>query len=137
MVKETKPNRLILPSLLIATLSTYPPSIVAAVLLTEISNDLNIPIGIGGQIRTTASVVAFLGSIAMTFISSRYNYKRLLTVGLLVIASSAVASKQVDEGRPEAQNSGSDDNPLPAVPVRQYATRYLEKHPPQGLHHNE
>ena len=92
MVKENKPNRLILPSLLIATLSTYPPSIVAAVLLTEISNDLNIPVGIGGQIRTTASVVAFLGSIAMTFISSRYNYKRLLTVGLLVIASSAVAS---------------------------------------------
>ena len=92
MVKEIKRNRLILPSLLIATLSTYPPSIVAAVLLTEISNDLNIPIGIGGQIRTTASIVAFLGSIAMTFISSRYNYKRLLTVGLLVIASSAVAS---------------------------------------------
>lgn len=92
MVQENKRNRLILPSLLVATLSTYPPSIVAAVLLTEISNDLNIPIGIGGQIRTAASVVAFLGSIAMTFIASRYNYKRLLTVGLLVIAVSAVAS---------------------------------------------
>ena len=92
MVKEIKRNRLILPSLLIATLSTYPPSIVAAVLLTEISNDLNIPIGIGGQIRTAASVVAFLGSIAMTFTASRYNYKRLLTIGVLVIAASAVAS---------------------------------------------
>lgn len=92
MVKETKRNKLILPSLLIATLSTYPPSIVAAVLLTEISNDLGIPIGIGGQIRTAASVVAFLGSLAMTFISARYNYKRLLTIGLLVIAASAVAS---------------------------------------------
>lgn len=92
MENETKPNRLILPSLLIATLSTYPPSIVAAVLLTEISNDLGVPIGIGGQIRTAASMVAFIGSIAMTFIAARYNYKRLLTVGLLVIASSAVAS---------------------------------------------
>jgi predicted MFS family arabinose efflux permease len=92
MVNETKPNRLILPSLLIATLSTYPPSIVASVLLTEISKDLNVPIGIGGQIRTAASMVAFIGSIAMTFIAARYNYKRLLTVGLLVIAASAVAS---------------------------------------------
>jgi len=92
MVDEVKRNRLILPSLIIATLSTYPPSIVAAVLLTEISKDLGVPIGIGGQIRTSASVVAFLGSIAMTFIASRYNYKRLLTVGLLVIAASAVAS---------------------------------------------
>jgi DHA1 family inner membrane transport protein len=92
MVQENKRSRLILPSLLIATLSTYPPSIVAAVLLTEISNDLGIPIGIGGQIRTAASIVAFIGSIVMTFISARYNYKRLLTVGLLVIASSAVAS---------------------------------------------
>jgi DHA1 family inner membrane transport protein len=92
MVQENKRSRLILPSLLIATLSTYPPSIVAAVLLTEISNDLGIPIGIGGQIRTAASIVAFIGSIVMTFISTRYNYKRLLTVGLLVIASSAVAS---------------------------------------------
>ena len=81
-----------MPSLIIATLSTYPPSIVAAVLLTEISNDLNIPIGIGGQIRTSASIVAFLGSIAMTFIAARYNYKRLLTIGLFVIVSSAVAS---------------------------------------------
>jgi len=92
MVSETKPNRLILPSLLIATLSTYPPSIVASVLLTEISRDLSVPIGIGGQIRTAASMVAFIGSIAMTFIAARYNYKRLLTVGLLVIATSAVAS---------------------------------------------
>jgi len=92
MVKESKRNRLILPSLLIATLSTYPPSIVASVLLTEISKDLNVPIGIGGQIRTAASMVAFIGSIAMTFIAARYNYKRLLTVGLLVIATSAVAS---------------------------------------------
>ncbi len=92
MVNDDKSNRLILPSLIIATLSTYPPSIVAAVLLTEISKDLGVPIGIGGQIRTSASVVAFLGSIAMTFIASRYNYKRLLTVGLLVIAASAVAS---------------------------------------------
>ncbi len=92
LVEENKRNRLILPSLIIATLSTYPPSIVAAVLLTEISNDLNIPIGIGGQIRTSASIVAFLGSIVMTFIAARYNYKRLLTIGLFVIASSAVAS---------------------------------------------
>jgi predicted MFS family arabinose efflux permease len=92
MVDDVKRNRLILPSLIIATLSTYPPSIVAAVLLTEISKDLGVPIGIGGQIRTSASIVAFLGSIAMTFIASRYNYKRLLTVGLLVIAASAVAS---------------------------------------------
>ncbi|MCK5670940.1 MFS transporter [Candidatus Bathyarchaeota archaeon] len=91
-MNDDKSNRLILPSLIIATLSTYPPSIVAAVLLTEISKDLGVPIGIGGQIRTSASVVAFLGSIAMTFIASRYNYKRLLTVGLLVIAASAVAS---------------------------------------------
>lgn len=92
MVDDVKRNRLVLPSLIIATLSTYPPSIVAAVLLTEISKDLGVPIGIGGQIRTSASIVAFLGSIAMTFIASRYNYKRLLTVGLLVIAASAVAS---------------------------------------------
>ena len=66
MGKENKTNSLIMPSLLIVTLSTYQPSIVAAVLLTEISNDLNIPIGIGGQLRTAVSVVAFLGSIAMT-----------------------------------------------------------------------
>ena len=66
MGKENKTNSLIMPSLLIATLNTYPPSIVAAVLLTEISNDLNIPIGIGGQLRTAVSVVTFLGSIAMT-----------------------------------------------------------------------
>jgi DHA1 family inner membrane transport protein len=92
MHNKIKRNRLVLPSLLIATISTYPPSIVAAVLLTEISNDLNIPVGIGGQLRTAVSIVAFFGSIAMTFISSRYHYKRLLTIGLLVIAVSSFAS---------------------------------------------
>ena len=85
-------DKYILLALLASTMSTYPPQIVIGVLLVEISQSFNIPIGIAGQLRTTISLTALFGSLIVSVISQRYSYRRLLITGLLIIVVSSILS---------------------------------------------
>ena len=85
-------KRLVLSALMASTMSTYPPQIVIGVLLVEISNSCNIPLGLAGQLRTAISITALLGSLLVSAISQRYSYRNLLIIGLLLITSSSILS---------------------------------------------
>jgi predicted MFS family arabinose efflux permease len=85
-------DRSILPALLVSTLSTYPPQIVTGVLLVEISQSLDTPLGLTGQLRTAISLTALLGSLIVTGLTNRFRYRRLLIVGLFAIALSSFLS---------------------------------------------
>jgi DHA1 family putative efflux transporter-like MFS transporter len=73
-------------------MSTYPPQIVIGVLLVEISNSLNIPLGLAGQLRTVISITALIGSFLVSIVSRRYSYRKLLITGLLIITISSTLS---------------------------------------------
>ena len=85
-------NRLVLAALMASTMSTYPPQIVIGVLLVEISNSLNIPLGLAGQLRTAISITALVGSLLVSAVSQRYSYRKLLITGLILITSSSILS---------------------------------------------
>ncbi|MBD3206231.1 MFS transporter [Candidatus Bathyarchaeota archaeon] len=85
-------NRLVLAGLMASTMSTYPPQIVIGVLLVEISNSLNIPLGLAGQLRTVISITALIGSFLVSIVSRRYSYRKLLITGLLIITISSTLS---------------------------------------------
>ena len=88
-------SRMVLPALLVSTLSTYPPQIVTGVLLVEISQSLNTPLGLTGQLRTAISVSALIGSLMVTGLANRYRYRKLLIAGLLAITVSSIVSSLV------------------------------------------
>ncbi|MCW4012988.1 MAG: MFS transporter [Candidatus Bathyarchaeota archaeon] len=85
-------KRLVLSALMASTMSTYPPQIVIGVLLVEISNTFNVPLGIAGQLRTAISITALIGSLLVSAISEKYSYRNLLITGLLLITSSSILS---------------------------------------------
>lgn len=85
-------DRLVLPALLVSTLSTYPPQIVIGVLLVEISQSLDMPLGVTGQLRTAISLTALLGSLLVTGLTNRFNYRSLLIAGLFAITVSSIIS---------------------------------------------
>ena len=85
-------NRLVLAALMASTMSTYPPQIVIGVLLVEIGNSLNIPLGLAGQLRTAISITALISSFLVSIVSQRYSYRKLLITGLLLITGSSIIS---------------------------------------------
>jgi DHA1 family purine base/nucleoside efflux pump-like MFS transporter len=85
-------DRLILPALLVSTLSTYPPLIVTSVLLVEISQTLDTPLGVTGQLRTAISLTALLGSLIVAGLTNRFSYRRILIAGLTAVVVSSIVS---------------------------------------------
>ena len=51
-------KRLLLPSLVISSFVTQPPLIITGLLLIDIGLTFSYPVGVAGQIRTTASVIS-------------------------------------------------------------------------------
>jgi DHA1 family inner membrane transport protein len=85
-------DKLVLPALLVSSLSTYPPQIVTGMLLVEISQSLDTPLGVTGQLRTAISITALLGSLMVTWFTNRYSYRKLLIAGLAAITLSSILS---------------------------------------------
>ncbi len=56
-------NSLLLPSLFLATYANWTPLVISSLLLLEIAESFNAPVGITGQMSTLSSVLAVLGSI--------------------------------------------------------------------------
>jgi predicted MFS family arabinose efflux permease len=89
---KDKSKRFILPCLLISSFSSFSPIMVVSVLLVEISQSFDIPLGYGGQIRLVTNMIAFMGSIIIAELSSRTRHKTILLLGLLGITVSAIGS---------------------------------------------
>jgi predicted MFS family arabinose efflux permease len=68
------------------------PSVVVSLLLVDIAASFNVPVGVAGQIRTTAGLLSIIFALVMGVISVRYAYKTLLSLGLILFAVSAIAS---------------------------------------------
>lgn len=88
--EHVSPGRLVLPSLAIAGASMEPTGIVTSLLLIEIAATFGFNVGLGGQISTAASTVGIISALAMGALSVRFDYRSLLTTGLIAFILSAL-----------------------------------------------
>ena len=75
-------SKLFLPSLVLAGFATQPPETILSLLLIEISESFNTPLGTMAQIRTTAALLTLITAITMGLLSIRIKHKTLLLTGL-------------------------------------------------------
>jgi len=83
-------SKLTIPSLIISRAITALPTLVTGLLLIDIGNTFNTPVGISGQIRTASSTLSVIFALSMGFISIRFKHKTLLLTGLILYTLSAV-----------------------------------------------
>jgi len=84
------PGRLFLPSLAFSYFASGPLGVLVALLLIDIGNTFNVPVGVMGQINTPYSIVAVIFALLMGILSVRFEHKSLLLTGLLFIGISAL-----------------------------------------------
>ncbi|OGD57479.1 hypothetical protein A3K78_05355 [Candidatus Bathyarchaeota archaeon RBG_13_52_12] len=83
-------DRKILPTLFMSSLAISPPGILTGLLLIEISRTYNISLGIAGQIRTLAPIIASIMGIFMAVLAVKYRQKSLLLIGLSFICVASI-----------------------------------------------
>ena len=88
--KETTPNRLFLPSLIISNFATSTLGILAALFLLDMSATFRVDRGIMGQINTASSVVSIIFALAMGILSIRLSHRTLILTGMLSYSISAI-----------------------------------------------
>jgi DHA1 family inner membrane transport protein len=88
--EDVIPGRLTLPALVVSRFALQPSTLLVSLLLIDIGDTFGLPIGIVGQLRTTASIVGVVSALLMGVLSVRYRHKTLLMVGLLVLAVSSI-----------------------------------------------
>ena len=84
-------KRLLIIPLVISRGITNLPSLVVSILLIEIGASFNVTPGIAGQISTASSLLSIIFALLIGLLSTRYSYKSLLTLGLLLYALSAAS----------------------------------------------
>ncbi|MFQ6126254.1 MAG: MFS transporter [Candidatus Heimdallarchaeota archaeon] len=84
------PRRLLLPSLAISNVAIQPPFILTGLLLIDIGNTFDHPVGVTGQLQTAAAFIAAIAALFMGVLSVRYQHKSLLLSGLLFFCISAL-----------------------------------------------
>ena len=90
MLKRKGNKRLFLPSLVIASFATQPPSLITGLLLIELGATFNLPVGLAGQIRTASSTAMVITALLMSVLSTRYRHETLLIAGLISLAISSL-----------------------------------------------
>ena len=85
-------GRLFLPSLSVAYFTLQLPMIIAGIVIIEMGQTFNLPVGVIGQIQTGASILAVLTGLLMGFLSLRFPHNRLLLMGLGILGLSALGS---------------------------------------------
>ena len=82
-------SRLLLPTLVLSAFATQPSLVITVLLLIDIGNSFNTPVGIMGHISTSASILGTVFSVVMSILSIRHNHKTLLLTGLAFYVISA------------------------------------------------
>ena len=87
---DSPDNKMMLPALVLSRFTTQIPSILTGMLLIDIGLTFNTSVGVTGQIRTVSSMITLLFSVMMVILSTRYQPKTLLLIGLLTYGISAL-----------------------------------------------
>jgi DHA1 family inner membrane transport protein len=83
-------SSLITLALFLAGFATNPPYIAFGLLLVDIAETFQTPVGIMSQINTSASLLGIIAALVMAGLSVKYRYKSLMQIGLVIIAISAL-----------------------------------------------
>ena len=83
-------SRIFLPALVIAGFATQPAETILSLLLIDISDSFNIPVGTMGQIRTTAAILTLVTAILMGILSIKIKHKTLLLTGIGFFIASGI-----------------------------------------------
>ena len=82
MTETRQVGKLVVSSLVLSRVAAQPHGLITALLLIEIAQSFNIPIGVAGQLSTAVFTVSIIMGLAMSFLSIKYNYKSLMLAGL-------------------------------------------------------
>ena len=83
MLSEDAPvSKMFIPSLVLASFATQPPETILSLLLIDMAESFDAPLGTMGQIRTAAGTLSLVSAIAMGLLSIRVKHKTLLLTGL-------------------------------------------------------
>ena len=82
-------NWRLLFSLILARLSARPHYILISILLVDVANSFEVPVGVMSQIRSIASIVTVTFSLVMGILTIKYKPKQLLLIGvsLFIVAA--------------------------------------------------
>jgi predicted MFS family arabinose efflux permease len=96
MKDESKMGQLGLLSLALSRGVTNLPIVVLGMVLIEIAATFNVSVGMAGQLTTAFSVVAIIFSLLMGVISTRFDHKNLLCLGLILYLVTATLTYFAD-----------------------------------------
>ena len=86
----TESNRLLLSALFVTGFATHARTIISSLLLIEIGDTFNVPVGIAGQVTTAAASIAIIAALIMGALSMRYSPRTLLLTGMSFYTLSAI-----------------------------------------------
>lgn len=84
------PSRLLLPALAVASFSTGPIGVLAALLLVDIGNTFNTKVGVASQINTAYAIAAVVFALLTSLLSVKFKHKSLLLAGVLLMTASVL-----------------------------------------------
>jgi predicted MFS family arabinose efflux permease len=90
--EPVKSENVLLGSLTLSRFAIQPPFLIVSLLLLEIGDSYGFSVGITGQLRTAAALVAAISALLTTAISVRVRHKQILLMGLFVCVLSALGS---------------------------------------------
>jgi predicted MFS family arabinose efflux permease len=77
-------NKMLFPTLFLAYYANWSPMVISSLLLIEIAESFNTPIGIAGQMNTFSSALAIFSAISTGLLSIKYGPRKLLLTGLIL-----------------------------------------------------
>ena len=87
---RSSPSRLLLPALAVASFSTGPIGVLAALLLVDIGNTFNTKVGVASQINTAYAIAAVVFALLTSLLSVKFKHKSLLLAGVLLMTASVL-----------------------------------------------
>ena len=91
-INEDSTHRRILLTIILASSVAWVPSFLAGILLLDIGETFNQPIGVVGQLFTGARIVGVVTALLLGMFTVRYRSKKLLIVGLVAFEFFSVGS---------------------------------------------
>jgi DHA1 family inner membrane transport protein len=82
------PGRLFLPALAVASFSTGPIGVLAALLLVDIGHTFSTSVGVTSQINTANAIAAVVVALLASLLSAKFKHKSLLLAGMLLMTVS-------------------------------------------------
>lgn len=89
---KTATSKLLEPALVLSRVAAQPHGLITALLLIEIAQTYNVPVGVAGQLSSTVSIVSVFMGLLMSLLAIKYSYKSLMLVGLTFYLAAFISS---------------------------------------------